>query len=87
MTFKMGFGGMSKFLNDFLISLCNNTHGHLSMIKLLAFGTEDELSSQHSMRLVYKDTASNWIYVNQPRRFDHCVPQRRNMGCYSGFRQ
>ena len=52
------------FLNDRLISHSNNTHGYMSMMKMLAFSTEEALSSQHSMRLVYKDTAGNMDEVD-----------------------
>ena len=54
--FNSLWSNVEVFLNDRLVSHSNNTHGYMSMMKLLAFGTEEALTSQHSMRLVFKDT-------------------------------
>ena len=54
--FNRLWSNVEVFLNDRLVSHSNNTHGYMSMMKLLAFGTEEALTSQHSMRLVFKDT-------------------------------
>ena len=65
------------FLNDRLVSHSNNTHGYISMMKLLTHGTEEAFTSQHSMRLVYKDT---------PGQMDECDPSKSNPnGTIPGF--
>ena len=56
------------FLNDRLISHSNNTHGYTSMVSHLMHDSEESLSSERSMRLIYKDTAGsmNAIADNVP---------------------
>ena len=56
------------FLNDRLISHSNNTHGYTSMVTHFIHDSEESLSSERSMRLIYKDTAGsmNAIAANVP---------------------
>ena len=55
--FNSLWSNVELFLNDRLISHSNNTHGYTSMVSHLIHDSEESLSSERSMRLIYKDTA------------------------------
>ena len=66
--FNSLWSNVELFLNDRLISHSNNTHGYTSMVSHLIHDSEESLSSERSMRLIYKDTAGsmNAIAANVP---------------------
>ena len=66
--FNSLWSNIELFLNDRLISHSNNTHGYTSMVSHLIHDSEESLSSERSMRLIYKDTAGsmNAIAANVP---------------------
>ena len=57
--FNSLWSNVELFLNDRLISHSNNTHGYTSMVSHLIHDSEESLSSERSMRLIYKDTAGS----------------------------
>ena len=66
--FNSLWSNVELFLNDRLISHSNNTHGYTSKDTNLIHDYEESLSSDRSMRLIYKDTAGsmNAIAANVP---------------------
>ena len=66
--FNSLWSNVELFLNDRLISHSNNTHGYTSMVSHLIHDSEESLSSERSMRLIYKDTAGsmNAVAANVP---------------------
>ena len=68
--FNSMFSNIEFYMNDQLVSHSNNNHGYTSMIDHLIHDSVESVASERSMRLIYKDTASQ-LDCTEARKSNH----------------